>query len=217
MWEFVKNINFKMTFFFPVLFYTILFVMGCANNGEEDEFTPNECINQRDCAPEILSIVVEKTGKNCSGFEISCPVGEVCDENYLYRAYSYDDEDIHLSISFNPEIVGNYSLASFEENFEYIDFQIYFPEKNTGDSIFYFKNLNPVRQLGRTSSEGLKFTFNAYENGNIQGAIEGTITTITEYIKSDSLDCFTDDIMGICYTSEEANIPFNITFNLPLE
>ena len=93
-----------------------------------------------------------------------------------------------------------------------------FPRKlQTESSKFYFSNLTPIRKLEEFSTEGLKFTLDEYEDGRMHGIIEGTVTEITEEIKSHSPDCFIGDILGICYKSEKANIPFTIKFNLALE
>ena len=94
----------------------------------EGKSVKNQFDNQRDLTSGVLSITLGENEKNFPSLEISCPIGVTCDENYVYRAYDYSDQDVALYLSFNPKIVGNYSLKSFKENFNYINFWLYFPE-----------------------------------------------------------------------------------------
>jgi hypothetical protein len=194
-----------------VLFVTALFVLnGCT---KDDEIDPNANCNicPKLNSDTLLLNIGENTEKG-EKLEIACPVGVRCDENFDYRAYYFNNTHFYFYISFDPNIINNYSLESFREYFNYLNFSIYFPERNTTNSEFLYSNITPVRQLNKYENN-IEFTIDSYENGNIQGTIKGTITEIDEVIHSDSPDCYIGDMLGICIETEEANIPFRVNYS----
>lgn len=190
-----------------ILVILILIISSCTLDDDNIAFSNAD--------PLLLEVGYDP--ENIEYLEISCPVGVICDENFTYRAYSFNNSELYFYISFNPGIIDNYSLESLRENFNYLDFRIYFPERNTANSEFYYSNRTPIWELNQPTDNNLEFTIDSYENGNMKGVIKGTITEITEFIQSDSPDCITDDMMGICYKYEEANIPFTVNYNFRIE
>lgn len=166
---------------------------------------------------EPVALTVGTNENNCERLKIKCPVGVVCDENYSYRAYSFEDDELLFYISFDSQIVDNYSLQSFRDHFGYLNFTIFFPEKATANSKFYYSNRAPVGELEEPSEEGVEFSIDSYENGVIKGIITGTINRITEVITSDAPECRTGDISGICAEYHEADIPFSIEYSFCIE
>ena len=197
--------NTTLRFFFIVL--SVFLMTGCSSDDHEE----------KGFVSGPLALTVGASENNCEILEIKCPVGAVCDENFTYRAYSFEDRDLRVYLSFDPGVVDNYSLESFRENFNYLNFSILFPEKATADSRFYYSNRNPIRDLGTTSGEGLEFTMNSYENGLLKGVIAGTIHEITEAITSNDPNCMTGDIAGQCFRSHEVNIPFSVEYSFCIE
>ncbi|WP_189606128.1 hypothetical protein [Salinimicrobium marinum] len=197
--------NTTLRYFFLVV--STFFMIGCSSDDNEE----------KSFGSGPLALTVGTSENNCEILKIKCPVGAVCDENFIYRAYSFEDRDLRIYISFDPDVVDNYSLESLRENFNYINFSILFPEKATADSRFYYSNRNPVRELGTVSEEGVEFTMDSYENGVLKGVITGTINEITEAITSDDPDCMTGDIAGRCFESHEVNIPFSVVYSFCLE
>ncbi len=166
---------------------------------------------------EPLVLEVGYNPEKCENLEISCPIGVVCDENFDYRAYKFENTRLFFYISFAPTIIDNYSLESFRDNFNYLNFYIYFPERNKKNSQFYYFNKNPIWQLNESADNDLEFTLDSYENGNLKGVLKGTITEITNRIHSNSSDCMSGDEAGICFKTEEADMPFTVNFNFCIE
>lgn len=211
-------INFNRTILLSILFFFLFISLGNAQNDQmKGKPVKCQCKNQRILRSGTLHIVLRHDGKDCPGLTISCPVGITCDENYDYRAYKYSDQDIDLYISFNPEVIGKHSLKSFKDNFDFMYFRIYFPDRHTENSVSYYHNSIVIRQLREATQESLQFSFDGFKDGKTQGTIEGIATEITERIESDSLDCLSGDVMGICYKYEEADIPFAIEFDFSFE
>jgi len=71
--------------------------------------------------------------------------------------------------------------------------------------------------LNKSTDNDLELTLDSYENGNLKGVLKGTITEITNRIHSNSSDCKSGDILGVCFKKEEANMPFTINFNFCIE
>lgn len=90
---------------------------------------------------------------------------------------------------------------------------VFFPEKKTASSEFYFSDLRPIRKLNMVAENRFEFTIDSYEKASLKGTLKGNITKITETITSDDPNCISDDIQGICYESEEANIPFALNYD----
>lgn len=199
----MRNTTFR--FFFIVL--SVFLMTSCSSDDHEE----------KGFGSGPLALTVGASDDNCETLAIQCPVGAVCDENFRYRAYAFEGRDLRVYLSFDPDVVRNYSLESFRENFNYLNFSILFPEKATADSKFYYNNRNPIRELGTISEEGLEFTMDSYENGVLKGVIAGTIHEITEAITSNDPDCMTDDIAGLCFRSHEVNIPFSVEYSFCLE
>ncbi len=188
--------------------FTLFLLFSCEKN--------DDCVtvSNTDFVPiDSLLIEVGYDPENCKNLNISCPLGEDCDENYVYRAYSFNNSRLNFHISFDPDIVDNFSLESFKENFNYLNFSIYFPENGTTNSEFYYSNLKPIRKLNETTDDNLEFTIDSYENGIIKGVIKGTITEITEMIHSDCPDCFIGDILGVCAKTVKADMTFEVRYN----
>jgi hypothetical protein len=149
--------------------------------------------------------------------EVSCPGGEVCDENYLYRAYSFYDEGLRFYISFGQSIVNNYSLEAFKANFNYVDFTIRYPEMATDSSEFYFSSLDIIRKLDEEAANGFKFTIDSFENGRLKGTLKGTVTEITELVTSNAPDCVIGDIQGECNQEQDANLQFSMNYDFCID
>lgn len=190
---------------------TFPFDVGYISEESSEESEEEESIT----IPVADSLLID-VGYNpeiCEKLPISCPGGVICDENYLYRAYLFQNSRIYFYISFDPSIIGDFSLESIREKFNYLNFGIYFPERETTNSKFLYSHRGPIRQLNQTSDDNVEFTIDSYENGSIKGVIKGTIRKITESIQSNSPDCSTGDILGMCSKSEIANTPFEIKYN----
>ena len=84
---------------------------------------------------------------DCTALELTCPVGVTCDENYYYRAYSYMDERFQIYISFDADIVNNFSEESIRKNFRYIDFVFRFPEYSNETLSYHYSPLDPIKKL----------------------------------------------------------------------
>jgi len=196
-----------------------LFGCGCDSNStvlENVDLSLEEGIILEYGEEEHVTRIIERSPGH---LKIACPLGVICDENWDYRAHSYDDDNVNIYMSFGPELVNNYSLESLVESFNYFNLVIMFPDRSTEKTIVNFSSLDPLRELGSEvilmSTTGMQLDFFNFEDGRLRGEIKGIMTELT-HITEDANDpnCFTGDIRGICSTNEAVNIPFVLSFNL---
>jgi SH3-like domain-containing protein len=161
-------------------------------------------------------IINATNSKNEPGFQISCPENVICDEHFDYRAYMYRDNRVMIYLSFDPDVIGKSSYQSFVDNFNYANIWIYFPERATDSSTFYYQNRFPIRRLGQPNQDGVIFEMISFKDNRLTGSFSGTITRITEQISSNDPNCYTGDVRGLCYREHAANIPFTINFDLTI-
>ena len=154
---------------------------------------------------------------DCTALELTCPVGVTCDENYYYRAYSYMDERFQIYISFDADIVNNFSEESIRKNFRYIDFVFRFPEYSNETLSYHYSPLDPIKKLDETSEEGANFRINSFENGVLNATISGYTNSISKIIISDDPDCSIGDVLGMCAENIEADINYSIDLSFCLE
>ncbi len=115
--------------------------------------------------------------------KIACPAGVRCDQNYDYRAYEYNGERATLYFSFQPSIVGNYSLTNFQNNFSYLNVYLHFPElAQTGETASFYEIL-------RNGSKNIHFS--SFLDGKLQGTFEVYVDTIT--VSRKDPDCMIQD------------------------
>jgi len=153
---------------------------------------------------------------------ISCPGGVVCDASFDYRAHHYEDEHIYLYLSFNPELVNDYSFDGLVEHFSYMNFNLKLPSLSSGDTEVYFHHREPLSELGvdnyLTHTDGMLLQFHSYIDGTLTASVSGTITTITHRTEGSSEpDCITDDILGLCYEEQAVYMPFSVDFALKVK
>ncbi|MCL6220013.1 hypothetical protein [Zunongwangia pacifica] len=154
---------------------------------------------------------------NCSMLEVACPSGVTCDENYSYRAYSYSDEDFQIYISFDTDIINNFSEESIRENFNYMNFVFRFPEHSNENVSYYYSTLNPIRTLNETTGEGANFRINSFENGVLNVTLFGYTNKISKTTISDDADCYSGDVGGMCAETIDADIKYSIDLSFCFE
>ena len=183
----------------------------------EPEPEPKPEIEVPEGEPLVLSI---RNDDGTDGFLVSCPSGVVCDEQFTYRAYTYDDDRVILRLSFDPQVVGNFTYDAFREHFTLLNLTIRWPERRTEKSIFHFAPRYPPRALDTPTVEGFVIELFGYDadTRRLSGKITGTIDRIDEFIEDrDDPDCITDDMVGLCSKSEPANISLVVTFDLTMD
>jgi hypothetical protein len=140
-------------------------------------------------------------------------------DRYNDKEYTYETEDIRIVLFLNRIDREQSTVMDIKNNFDYMDFRLYFPERKQSDAEVYFGMLNPIRKFGENKVFGkeypIEFDLLSYENNQLRGYIQGRITEITSLISDrDDPACRTDDMMGICYKDEKVDIPFKIDFNI---
>ncbi len=137
-------------------------------------------------------------------FEISCPVGVVCDETSSHRAYTYEGDRAWVRLSFEPSIIGATDIEDYRAGFDGLSMRIDVPERSAGTS-----------WAPRGSTPDV--VFHSFDDGRLRFTITGVIDQLTDTVeRPDDPDCITDDIAGICSESTEADIPFEIAFDLSI-
>ena len=135
-------------------------------------------------------------------FTVACPIGVVCDENYVYNYMPDPHEYEGVYLSFKPQIVGNYNLQSFKDNFNYVSVVINFPEKSSGSSKAYYSSLNAIKEIN----------FISYENNVLSGEFNFIVNGITTRTPG---DCISEgDIHGWCYDYEKVNYNYTLEFHM---
>lgn len=153
---------------------------------------------------------------------VESPSAFAINPNNRNRTHTYTDDRIRISLSFNPEIVDNYSLASLVENFSAMNVEIFFPERDTENSTVFFKHFAPLEVLEEEAklsrTDGMFMEFTAYEDQHLSGMIRGVMTAITTRTEDrNNPECVLDDIVGICYEDESTYLPFTVHFNIPVQ
>ena len=140
--------------------------------------------------------------------EIACPIGVVCDENFDYRAYRLDTDELYLSLSFDPSIVLDRDLESLQEAFNYANLRLRFPDRSDDENVrYYAQDRDPIREL----------TFTSFEDSRLRFSLSGEFDRVTEETSDDSNpDCSTGDILGLCYRDLDADISYDIEFDLEI-
>ncbi len=165
------------------------------------------CGTAQPTAVEIAAPAAEPTAVTDheeGSFEISCPVGVVCDETYSDRAYAYESDRAWIRLSFEPSIIGATDIEDFRADFVGLSMRIDLPERSPGTS---------WTPRGATPD----VVFHSFDDGRLRFTVTGVIDQLTDTIeRPDDPDCITDDIAGICSESTEADIPFELAFDLSI-
>lgn len=156
---------------------------------------------------------------NVGQFEIACAPGEVCDSESVYRAHSFQDDNLAIYMSFAPELVGNYSYDNIVTSFNYADLRIAVPMLGSDKSEVYFQPRDVLRELSFNAdiayTSSFRLDLHSFEDGYLRGTWTGTITELTQRTQDPSDDeCNTGDIVGECFESIAVTMPFTLLFNL---
>ena len=133
---------------------------------------------------------------NESGLIIFCPFGVTCDENYHHRAFTYRDDRYYLYMSFEPNIVNNYSLNNFKKYYtgdNHINIQ--FPELGSRSTY--------VEYQPRDNQE---IVFTDYKEGRLKGEIRVPVEKVN--VISKNREChYADDPSPPSYCRK--TLPYN--------
>ena len=146
----------------------------------------------------------------------SCPIAVKCDENFEYHAFSGDIDSLNLYLSFNPTIVNDKSSANILAAFTYLYYKFSFPSLKTDSSTFYVTSPALFGRMNNSSTYNSEVT--KYENGKLYGTITFSVKQLTERVESRSENCYSGDILGICYRTKdlENQIDYTIKYELDL-
>ena len=134
--------------------------------------------------------------------------------------YSFSNEQAWIQFSFESRpFDAKDPLASIRKRFKYANIEVRFPEKTAGNSRTYTQLRGPLRDMGTakdfSNMKGVKLTVTSFKDNRLRGRFEGTITQLTVQSRGPGLR--SGDIAGIGHTSEKANIPFVIDFDLSVD
>ena len=90
--------------------------------------------------PSEVLLTYTSDSNSCNLMTIACPMETICNENFNYRALSFEDDQFSLYLSFDSQIVGTNELGNLKENFNYATFIIKYPQLETSNSIFHSFN-----------------------------------------------------------------------------
>jgi hypothetical protein len=162
-------------------------------------------LTQQNATAELkTSFEITDADSSTNGLAISCPGGVVCNEDYIYRAFEYRDNDRWIYINFKPQVVNNYGLDSFKNNFNYLNLKIEFPELSNSTTEAYYQNKEPIREI--------KFT--SYENGKLRGEIKTSVRNITLRNRSQECNLLDIQLPDHCYAEMPVNQELKIVFDL---
>jgi hypothetical protein len=142
--------------------------------------------------------------------EISCPLLVVCDENFDYRAYHYRNERVSVYLSFDPSVVSNRSLESYQSALDYIDLRIYFPDQGYDDGDREAKSVYMEKLVRSDAFAG----FEGFVDDRLTWSMEGRMDELIEMRYSRDPDCSSDDMGGVCWEYSDVDIAYDIQFDL---
>jgi hypothetical protein len=131
--------------------------------------------------------------------------------------YSFANDQAWVQFSFGKRpFDAKLPLREVRKQFKYANLEVRFPERKGTTSRAYCQLLSPIRTLDKPLDsrrmKGVKLTITGCDGRRLRGTFTGTITQITTREEGPGLR--TGDIAGVGHTSEKANVPFVVTFDL---
>ncbi len=140
--------------------------------------------------------------------------------NQATHIFSYSNDQTWLQFSFDRVPFADEDvLKACRDSFKYCNVEVRFPERTTETSRVYTQLRGPLRTLGKAQSfqnmKDVKLTFTRFEDRRLRGTLSGTITRLTTRTKGPGLR--TGDIAGVGHVDKDANIPFEVDFDLSID
>ncbi len=189
---------------------------GCG--GENQEATQLECFDafagpdiaecdRQVCVPAAQSWRVEVGPDDgvlsCDGYGGA----QHCRGNDVYQAFIFESDDLYLYLSFDPQLVGDLTPAGFESSFEYLWLNVYFPQEQSEEGVFYTQ---VSARRGIETFESFK-----YEDGRLKAVFSVEFKSLRQEVQSDDDACFAGDIQGWCGCNYAIG-PRVVTFDIDL-
>ena len=121
-------------------------------------------------------------------------------------SFSYNTEDISISLGFDPTIWPDITEASIKNSLKNIHLWLNFPEYNTSSSEFENYHKSDIKN-GQPDNEGFILTITKVSGNVIYGTISGHINQVTENTKEP----------GVRVDPIPANMNIEVEFAIPYE
>lgn len=147
-------------------------------------------------------------------WEIQCPIGVVCDENYDYRMFILESEGNGFTISFEPELATGITLEKLNSLVKY--FSMYYSPLDLSKKGWQVR----VRLENDVIRSGISFT--SWEDGESEVHINAAFVSfeLTNMHDTDCLDSYKmmdSSIKEGCVIRIAAKIPVEIVITAPME
>ncbi len=120
--------------------------------------------------------------------------------------YQLKNSSVLFRPKFNDDINKFKTIKELQDNFDFANLWIYFPDKKTTDDIEVpYYDADKVKE---------RITFISYENGKLKGSITGKVVNIIH--RNAHKNCISGDVGGPCITQEPIDKTFKIDFELPV-
>lgn len=160
-----------------------------------------------DCAPEAClatNTLALTNDAGTPGLECSGPNGsdECAADPEALQFYTFQNDALLLTMTFDPVVLADYSTAGFNESFKGVAGQLTIPDASV--PITAFVESGTVSEL-------------VYDAGRLQFTITMLLDNPFAKIESDAEDCLSDDIAGecACYYSDLGS--YEIAVDLAIE